>query len=132
MIAEAVRSAVPDARSVSVDLQTIRFTDAERGLRYVYLTPRIGQMALVDFDQGRLPEPFSMQLRGGQVILSGNRGRRERSPKQVEQSMAALKKAALVKAKSTTNRTVERVGGKAPPVGSFARRRQFGLKALDR
>jgi hypothetical protein len=64
MIAEALKLSVKSAGkpitegTVSVDLQTIRYTDPERGLRYTYLTPRIAQVALVNFDQGRPVEPF--------------------------------------------------------------------------
>src|SRR5271170_4180133 len=67
MIAQAVRSAVPNAKSISVDLQTIRWSDAELGLRYTYLTPRVAQVALIDFDQAKSPKEFAFQLRQGQV-----------------------------------------------------------------
>lgn len=61
MIAEAIKLAVPNATSVAVDLQTIRWTDRERNLRYIYLTPRIGQINLVKFDQGDEDiEPFTL------------------------------------------------------------------------
>src|SRR5262245_57512785 len=49
MIADAVKIAFPGAKGVSVDLATIRFSDPEKGLRYIYLTPRIAQTALVEF-----------------------------------------------------------------------------------
>lgn len=67
MIAEAVLTAFPKARSVAVDLQSIRFTDPVRGLRFVYFTPRIGQLALLDFDQGVKPKPLSFVLVKGAV-----------------------------------------------------------------
>src|SRR5215510_11021188 len=64
MIAEAVKEAVPGAKYVSVDLQTIRWTDTEKGKRYVYLTPRKAQFALIDFDQGEEPTPFQATIQG--------------------------------------------------------------------
>jgi hypothetical protein len=67
MIAEALRDARPDAASISVDLQTIRFSLPNRRLRYTYLTPRIAQLALIKFDQGQMPEPFSFSLKGAHV-----------------------------------------------------------------
>src|SRR5438128_1532541 len=57
MVAEAVKAAVPDAQHVMVDLATIRFTDTKRAKRLVYLTPKIAQQRLVDFDQGKPLEP---------------------------------------------------------------------------
>lgn len=67
MIAEAVKKALPYARGVLVDLQSIRLTDADRGLRYTYLTPRGAQLALIAFDQGEKPKPFRMHLAKGSV-----------------------------------------------------------------
>ena len=67
MIAEAVKKVVPYARTVLVDLQSIRLTDNERGVRYTYLTPRVAQLALIAFDQGNKPKPFKITLSGGSV-----------------------------------------------------------------
>jgi hypothetical protein len=67
MIADAVRDAVPAARNISVDLQTIRWTDPDRGVRYVYLTPPQAQLALVDFDEGNPVHPFYVTVRNAYV-----------------------------------------------------------------
>lgn len=67
MIADAVKASVPWATNVLVDLQSIRMTDKERGLRYSYLTPRYAQLALIKFDQGQKPRAFKMELAGGAV-----------------------------------------------------------------
>jgi hypothetical protein len=181
MIAEAIKAAVPAARFVSVDLQTIRFTDREQGLRFTYLTPRRGMLALIDFDQGREPEPFSIRLIGGQVTLSGRaatgdhrplkpgtiaairewattqeewadkvtpRGHRA-LPEGLRGAYAAahprvtLGRARLVKHHGSDGSIPEIVGGRTPPVGALAggfvppavriaRRRQFGIRALER
>jgi hypothetical protein len=65
-LAFAVRDAVPHARHISVDLQTIRWTDTERGVRYCFLTPAIAQQdVIIPFDQGERdklkPVTFSMK-----------------------------------------------------------------------
>ena len=62
MIADAVREALPEVKSISVDLQTIRFSDPGRGQRYTYLTPMIAQDYLVAFDEGQPLEPFEFRL----------------------------------------------------------------------
>lgn len=175
MIAEAVKTAFPGAAYVSVDLQTIRFSDPEKHLRYTYLTPRTAQIALVNFDQGRTPEPFAFRLGRGQVTRSGQQvtasrrlngqgaGHRlteEEAAKATEMLTAGASDSAIAKAlgcsRSTANRhrnamtlakqtlvggghsdgggpqIPDRIGGKTPPVTPFARRRQFGLRALER
>ncbi len=58
MIADAIRAHIPDAAGVMVDLQTIRFTDTKKGLRYTWLTPPMAQKALINFDQGLPVDPF--------------------------------------------------------------------------
>jgi hypothetical protein len=74
MIADAIRAALPDAKAVSVDLMTIRFTDPAKRQRYVYLTPRAIQLALIHFDQGDPAEPFTFQLKNPvQVVASGGK-----------------------------------------------------------
>ncbi len=72
MIADAIQAALPVARSVSVDLATIRFTEPKKGRRFVYLTPPGAQRALILFDQGGKVDPFVFTLRRPvQVLLSG-------------------------------------------------------------
>ena len=78
MIADAIRAAVPQAKKIAVDLQAIRFTDPEKGQRYVYFTPTIGQDALIAFDEGTPIKPFSFTLRSPiQVIAAGTRQKGE-------------------------------------------------------
>lgn len=67
MIADAVKAQVPGAKFVTVDLQSIRWTDPVKGLRYTYLTPSNAQGALVMFDQGFECEAFTVKLRGAHV-----------------------------------------------------------------
>ncbi len=63
MIADAIKAARPDVKTVSVDMATIRFTDPIKRQRYVYLTPPRAQLALIEFDQGEHAEAFEVQLR---------------------------------------------------------------------
>jgi len=142
MIAEAVKLAVPGARRVSVDLQTIRFTDPTRDLRFTYLTPRVGQVALVDFDQGDRPEPFGFRLRGGAVSKAGSNPAvkakraseaRSRTRAHTDIAEAASGKepktgvgttARLVQRRSGkepgSESALERIGGPTPPLAALA------------
>lgn len=138
MIADALGVAYPKAQYVSVDVQTIRFTDREKGLRFTYLTPRTCQLALLEFDLGKHPEPFSFELRGGQVTMAGHKHRPTPESSSGDRKKAdlsdALKKAHLSK-KSVLSRdgvVPVRIGGKTPPRIPFARRREFGLRAMVR
>lgn len=73
MIAEAVKAAVPEARHVAVDLQSIRYSIPSMRARYTFFTPRIGQEALVAFDAGDEIEPFRMQLRNPHITQMSDR-----------------------------------------------------------
>lgn len=136
MIAEAVKAAYPNARYVSVDLQTIRFSDPTTHERYTYLTPRAAQVALVDFDQGAHPQPMRFQLRGAQVTPSGSRQARSGKAASEAQRRAAAKATAAskqVRARLTNEPAgdvPDKIGGRTPPTTPIARRRAFGLRAL--
>jgi hypothetical protein len=72
MIADAIKAALPHARSVVVDLATIRWTDNRVGKRYVYFTPGSVQDVLLQFDNGVKPRPFRFTLRTpAQITNSG-------------------------------------------------------------
>jgi len=138
--AEAIKLFLPGMRRVAVDIQTISFTDPERGLRYHYLTPRKVADMIVDFDQGTLPESgWSFRLQNGQVTTAGTRGakaKKERTPAQqaaTERMRAKLAQQKLV-ARVGNGNVPEVVGGKAPPQvrGRFGKRREFGLRGYQR
>lgn len=146
MIADAIQATVPDARYISVDLATIRFTDLAAGKRYVYLTPRPAQAALLAFDQGEKSEPFNFRIQSAHVLATGN-ARKARASLEPQQSPG-----------STSGTMPERRDGQSPPIGPLAggaptnrrdrrstgigagspaavrtgRRRQFGLRAVIR
>lgn len=143
MIATAVRMAYPTARHVSVDVQTIRFTDPDKMLRFTWLTPRVAQVALVNYDMGDLPEPFTVRLSGGHVAKAMTRTRRKKgeikpgTEAQSEAGRTNVQHAQLAKAKlmvrSSTNGMVpERNGGSPPPVIPGGFRREYGLRSFER
>lgn len=139
MIADALQGAVPNAKYISVDLATIRFTDLAAGVRYIYLTPRPAQAALLAFDQGEPADPFTIRLAGAHVLVTGN---------------ARKGRTQLAASTRGGNTPPERHGGQAPPLGQLAggpakgrnrapntgqgagnrtgRRREFGLRAIVR
>ena len=159
MVADAVRQAAPWARNITVDIQTIRFSDPERDVRYVYLTPRIAQLALLDFDAGIPSEPFSVVLQRSQAHVSwmrrgtGSKGGGSMNEAQLAAVRKNMAHAREVNPKNIAVRDdgdherITRSGGKTPPVGPLAtgrsgrtrngdvptaRRRTYGLRAMDR
>jgi len=147
MIAEAIQRDYPALAKVSADLATIRGTDPKRGLRFTWMTPRVAQVFLVDFDRGRTVDPFEFKLRGAQVTSAYSRKKHAKhkplTPKQREARMRSAKKMneSLRKARLRPSRgngsVPDRVGGKTPPMQltkdgvPFSRRRAFGLRALE-
>lgn len=155
MIADAVRECYPWARNITVDVQTIRLSDPENGVRYAYLTPRQAQLALLDFDAGVKTEPFAFTLprRSGHAQWM-----RRKEAKQITETQRDAVRHNLVKAREFNPKTVsvqpggdhEVVtvqGGVMPPVGALAsgctgrkrkddgdiptaRRRTYGLRAM--
>lgn len=124
MIAEALKANLPWAKYVSADLQTIRVSDVTKRERYIYLTPRIAQIALVQFDQGIKPKPFTFQLRRGHVVRIYSN--------QVGQKLSN-QKASLRRQQGGAGRgrsIPERVGGKPPPTAR-GMRRAFGIRSLE-
>src|SRR5215469_3403443 len=68
MIADAIKEQFPEARNISVDMMTIRWSDPRKGWRYIYLTPKPAQKALIAYDFGKKIEPFSFQVRSGHAV----------------------------------------------------------------
>ncbi len=146
MIAEAIKAARPEAKNISVDLATIRFTDPNKRVRFTYLTPRVAQVCLVNFDQARPAVPFSFQIRSGQVTRAGA-NRTQQLQRVMSESEKAKRSAGghrlnqLMRntkiVKRQTGHVADRVGGKTPPLQQtkdnvpFSRRRAYGLRALE-
>lgn len=133
-IAESIKAAVPNATRVAVEISTTRFTDPERGLRYVYLTPYKAQEALLEFDEGTPPAPFTFILKNAHVTRAGGPHTKEGRDKE-----AAARKARLLRSRESvpTKATLanghsrelpRRVGGRRPPQLRVMRR--FGVRAF--
>jgi hypothetical protein len=125
MVSAAVKIAAPWATHISSDLQTIRVTDPTKGLRYVYLTPRVTQVALILFDQGKQPEPFEFALRGGSTHTSFKRT----TPGQASQQRVHKlgRRRVIPNTKGITD-VPSTVGGPVPPRVARTTGQGIGLK----
>lgn len=122
--ADALKEARPDLKYISVDIQTIRATDMEKKERYVWMTPRVIQKMIIDFDAGKKVDikPFTTTLRDGQTIVAGY--------SEDEKRKRNSKTAKLRRPRKGSNSSPPiPVGGKAPP-RAVGQRRQFGLRSL--
>lgn len=141
--ADAVAAALPQMRRISVDLQTIRFTDPRDGNRYVYLTPAVAQRSLVQFDQGTKPLPGeTIRLTRSNLAQIITRSPETRDRKRTRNTKARVERgdshvptgAAYIMAGDTQGTPVK-MEGKAPPTAALSnrtgRRRTFGLKTLE-
>jgi hypothetical protein len=87
-IAFAIRDAVPYARHIAVDLQTIRWTDPRpgRNIRYVFLTPAVAQHnVIIPFDQGDREgcKPVTFRMKPAFVTKAGKKRRHTPDPEQL-------------------------------------------------
>lgn len=134
IIADALRAAVPAARHVSVDLQTIRFTDPATSKRYVFLTPGPAQSVLVNFDQGVMPEPFLMRLGKPAQIVKSGRTARDKGETDAHPNMPPGQRRRLRTRTDATQGHPQVLGGKLPPTAALSstrgKRRTFGLRTL--
>ena len=141
MISEALKEAFDNKKTpidiVHTDLQTIRYTIPSKHKRYVHLTPRSVQQALVDFDNGDPVEAFRFILyhdRAVQILPAKKHPGNPASAKKGRETTAAKRAALKEMVKGRSDRTVI-VGGKPPPKASPrypTRLRRFGLRLLKR
>ena len=108
MIADAVKRTAPWASSILVDLQSVRMTDKARGLRYIYLTPRHAQLALIDFDRGVKPRAFKMSLGGGQVVRARHYPRRDEPVPSLDERREIIRKVQARRSEDST--TLKQLG----------------------
>lgn len=130
MIAEAIKDAVPGAKSVTVDLQTIRWSDPVRRLRYIYVTPMKCVKALIDFDHGRPVDSFTFAVRNGMVTPMNTK-----NPNRDRSLQATPRRARLVPRDASNPGEVTIVGGSTPPMAAYSSRsvrRVYGLRMLER
>jgi hypothetical protein len=84
-IAFAIREAVPYARRISVDLQTIRWTDSKRGVRYCFLTPHVAQQdVIIPFDQGEECKPVTFRMKPAWITRTGAKRNHTPEPEQLK------------------------------------------------
>jgi hypothetical protein len=84
-IAFAIRDAMPTARRISVDLQTIRWTDSKRGVRYCFLTPHVAQQdVIIPFDQGEECKPVTFRMKPAWVTRIGAKRNHTPEPDQLK------------------------------------------------
>lgn len=141
MIAQAVKEAFPTASRVMVDLQSVRFTDPKKGLRYTYLTPERAKNALIEFDQGRIPPPFTCTLAKAHITRANikNLGVEEKAAIKNVSGRDPRNRPVIVHRKNKVDNRPPRgsggcipelIGGRPPPIGKFATLRRFGLRML--
>jgi hypothetical protein len=138
MIADGLKAAMPHARAVSVDLATIRFTDPANGRRYIYLTPIPAQVALLEFDQGRKPDPFTVKVHAAQIVEPKRKPVKKEANSSLsetpdgqpssslsetpsEQPKRTLRRATLIPNPAGGGTVPIKLGGNAPPLGPLAR-----------
>ncbi len=119
--ADGLKWTVPHATNISVDLQTVRYSDREKGLRYVYLTPRVLQEFIVGWDAGDEIGGFTYHLAGASIHnIAKRQANGRRKPPGKKKVLKPYKPGGVPQTK----------GGHTPPLGNT--RRQFGLRAFER
>jgi hypothetical protein len=106
MIAEAIRNKLKGATTISVDLMTIRYSVPEKGLRYIFHTPRTAQIALMNFDAGVPVKSFEFNLKGGQAVSIVKRHRQVHNLGKRKVSLTKEPNGGII---------AETIGGKSPP-----------------
>lgn len=124
MIADAIKEQFPQYSHISVDLQTIRFSDPERGVRYIYLTPRVCQIALVLFDKGKKNKEFKFQLRGAHIVAMNLSNKQKGKP--VQERVALGRRRIISDGRSMP----DTVGGRPVLKHSDSKRRTYGMRAF--
>jgi hypothetical protein len=115
-IAESIRLQIPEAKNISVDVQTMRFTIPDTGKRFLFLTPKRVQQFIVLWDTGIKPAPFRFKLNNpGQVIASKAGEKR-------------IRKASI---HQNNNGAIVKIDGSAPPKSTWgSSRRAFGIRGI--
>jgi hypothetical protein len=93
MVAETIAATVPNASNVVVDAATIRWSDLDKGLRYVYITPNVVRDSILRFDLGMDIEPYAFVLRKAWVTGIRGSGDKRMSISDWEATKEKIKKA---------------------------------------
>lgn len=133
MVKLAISRDVPAATHVLVDIQTIRWTDKTKGLRYTYLTPAKVIAIMLAWDEGYKPKPFSFRLRAAQVTSARPVVRSDgKKPTQVRAHKLGKRKRVIAPGDKNKRMRFTVIGGRPPPVTRFAYQghRVFGSRTL--
>lgn len=112
-ISEAVKITFPFMIKVHTDIQTIRMTYVPLKKRFIFLTPKIGQVFIRSFTLGVLIPGFKFKMPYPSQVLYSSAG-----DERPARTMRAR------------NGAIVKVGGSAPPAFGSTRR-TFGIRALD-
>lgn len=129
MIEESIKKKFPYFKHISVDLQTIRYTDRKTGLRIARLTPLLPQRILVGWDQGLKPKPFSFSLKGRAQITTAQLNKKFPRPARAGKKSPLARsprKKVLVSRHPTSAPDI--IGGRMPPGVPQGQRREFGIR----
>lgn len=104
-IADAIGRQLPGVTNVTVDLQSIRWTDREAGERYTYLTPRVAQALLLDFDNGDRDYCQPMTFRLDKPVHTAPI-KSSSAPKAARQAVSRAERVAVIEAKIAAGETL--------------------------
>jgi hypothetical protein len=132
MIEFAIMRIIPNATHVMVDIQTIRWSDKDKGLRYIYFTPAKVIAIMLAWDEGYKPKPFSFRLRSPQIISTRIRHGKKENGKRTDKRVHALgKRRRIIESGDQKKRMRPTViGGKPPPLTRYHNQRIFGSRTL--
>ena len=131
MIEFGIEHDVPTARRVIVDIQTIRWTDPTRGLRYTFITPAKVLALMLAWDEGHKPKPFSFRLRGAQITTSrATVSRKSGKVKTRAIHKLGRRRPLITKGDADKRMRPAIVGGEPPPLTRFQGNRVFGSRTL--
>jgi hypothetical protein len=120
MIATAIKRQYPRLRNIVVNITQIGMTDPKTGVRSLFLTPRIAQIALLNYDWGKAVEPFKFQAKDPVVRLWKKHSRSDRKGR----------KKVYKRLHPTKSRELQ--PGTLRAKYSIGQRREFGLNAMGR
>ena len=131
MIEYAIEHDVPSAIRVIVDIQTIRWTDRAKGLRYTFITPAKVLALMLAWDEGHKPKPFSFRLRGAQITTSrATVSRNSKGTTRKTIHKLGRRRPLITKGDADKRMRPAIVGGKPPPLTQFQGNRVFGSRTL--
>lgn len=130
MIEYAIEHDVPNASRPIVDIQTIRWTDKTKGLRYTFITPAKILALMLAWDEGHKPKPFSFRLRGAQITSSRTVVKRKGKTTTKRTHQLGRRRPVIAKGDGKKRMRPTIIGGTPPPLTRFQNNRVFGSRTL--